>query len=557
MLLVDEITVDTAKGRAKETIMQDESSRAGGQQERQWPMYLAAAETCLHIGDWHGAKILLYRAYAVASSAAEVLEKILQFFFQLGLHANVVCVLHEIIPEIARDRCQLSLFEAGLRKLFLTKLRLAPFSESENFWVADDFLLNHHSFMRTVEEKGFEDFSEAPLQILRAPLLELRKHVDCREEVRRSIDLFLQILQVGEWLKQYRLIEAVEAMFILEHTEGWEEVAGLLHERISQVANDFWPEVEIAYSMSRAASEPSDRIARLIEELRLETKQATAEQENLPPMISFWNAIQQKIIDKIHSRDPRTFLLWSEIIATMMPLANDPILHMKNELIRLPDWQHRWEPVLHFERELPFMPFERPDLPPLMIQHAYLLHHFEEMSARRIEELEMVFEFGGGIGNFCLLSKRLGFSGSYVLYDLPVISALQRFFLAIHGFSARRLAKKDNLSAGIYTTDDVAAAAEIPVPRKNSLFLGFWSYSESPHVLRERFIDFLRRFELVYLAFCEHGLNGEDDRTYFRRFTERIPEYHWNLTEMTHRPGHYLLFGSAGRSSGDRASARN
>jgi len=70
-----------------------------------------------------------------------------------------------------------------------------------------------------------------------------------------------------------------------------------------------------------------------------------------------------------------------------------------------------------------------------LIHHTYHIAQFEDKVGERISNFDFIFKFGGGYGSMCKLLHNPGFKGRYVLYDFPVFSALQEFFLKCHNIS--------------------------------------------------------------------------------------------------------------------------
>ena len=64
-----------------------------------------------------------------------------------------------------------------------------------------------------------------------------------------------------------------------------------------------------------------------------------------------------------------------------------------------------------------------------MIFQAYHLCRFEEATGRPLASMPLIVEFGGGYGRLCQLAHDLGFRGTYVIFDLPEVAVLQRFYL--------------------------------------------------------------------------------------------------------------------------------
>lgn len=60
----------------------------------------------------------------------------------------------------------------------------------------------------------------------------------------------------------------------------------------------------------------------------------------------------------------------------------------------------------------------------------------EKSNGIPLENVEVVVDFGGGSSSQAQAMRRLGFQGTYFIFDLPPVSLLQRFFLRLAGYSA-------------------------------------------------------------------------------------------------------------------------
>ncbi|KAJ1474744.1 hypothetical protein T484DRAFT_1831154, partial [Baffinella frigidus] len=129
-----------------------------------------------------------------------------------------------------------------------------------------------------------------------------------------------------------------------------------------------------------------------------------------------------------------------------------------------------------------------------------------------------------------------GFEGQYLLYDLPVFSLIQTYYLSSNGWTVRRLAEHtgDFVSRvpGVYTSSDAAevlAALALRNPstkegasgRRKGLFIGMWSLAEAPEEARAPFEDLIRTFSSVLVGFRDLW-GGIDNLAYIRRIAKLV-----------------------------------
>jgi hypothetical protein len=231
-------------------------------------------------------------------------------------------------------------------------------------------------------------------------------------------------------------------------------ISGLLHNKRLKGALD-----RISARHDRPLPGATPRDEALVAELRrrIEALGPPPAGDNQPSE-RIWRRFVEQFRDAVGREDPRSFLRWPTIAKAMF-VSNQPYLSI--ELLSLRsrrDWRPRWRPALRESpvgHPVPFwaLPWSSGNL----IHHAYHLAQFEARIGRPAARFPAVIEFGGGHGSLCRLFHQLGFSGRYVIYDLPPFSALHAFYLGPLGLplvDAERLAGADR---GVACVSDPAA----------------------------------------------------------------------------------------------------
>lgn len=284
-----------------------------------------------------------------------------------------------------------------------------------------------------------------------------------------------------------------------------------------------------------------------LNDLRLTAKQTQVfEVKNCPPSEKEWFDNMNKLRILIVHSDPRKFLQWDVVKNTMFISYASYIMAELSSLKVLPDWSDRWSLAI---RESPtgcpapyiFYPASSANL----IHHAYHLSVFEQRTARRIDDLDFVLEFGGGYGSMCRVFHKLGFQGRYVIYDLPLFSALQKFFLKSIGFNV--LSKKEFLSkkSGIYCVSDMEELNSSIFHedcKLESLFIATWSISESPVKIRDSIYPLAEKFTSWFIAY-QYSFREVDNVNFFNSWKNRASHYKWENFPIKHMPGHDYLIG--------------
>jgi hypothetical protein len=302
---------------------------------------------------------------------------------------------------------------------------------------------------------------------------------------------------------------------------------------------------------------PTEEEQREIEELR-------AAARNLPPLPKsapgevedLWIQFLRQFRDKLLHADPRSFTRWQVTGQTMGMSNQTSALIVWDKLRRAPDFHSRWRPILA-ERGAgrPIRFLLHPETSGLLIWQASHLMEFERHTGRRIDEMDLIFEFGGGYGNLCRLTHRLGFSGRYLIFDLPELLLLQRYFLRSLGL---RLISPDQFAAGEHGICQVSEASQLPrlLSRSGtadrSLFVAVLSISEAPMDLRRRILELISGFGAFLIAFSQ-WFGAVDNIEYFERLTQQFPDVVWRRSPVRNRPRDQYLFGARPASVADSA----
>lgn len=291
---------------------------------------------------------------------------------------------------------------------------------------------------------------------------------------------------------------------------------------------------------------PTNAEASLIRALRHELAALDPLPEPVVGLENVWLEFRRQFRRLFAGRDPRAFLKWE---LTRRSLYNaGPLPEELCAVTALPDWATRWRAAV---RE---SPTGRPDRCPAwpetswnLIHHAFALSHFERTAGRRVEEFGLIIEFGGGYGSMARLVWQLGFRGHYVIYDLPEMSAVQRYYLTSIGIpvSATKTAHHGPMVSCANSADDLGSVTGESVA---DLFLGTWSLSETPIAFRNWFLPMVRTDH--YFFAYEDRYRGVDNGRFFADLRAREGAFRWaHWPSPTERKVSYLV--------GARESARS
>lgn len=252
-----------------------------------------------------------------------------------------------------------------------------------------------------------------------------------------------------------------------------------------------------------------------------------------------WVGNELAVRDHILSeKDPRAFLRW-DVIASSMVFQDEA--HAQRELATLSssdEWTARWSEALEESAIGCPKPLEGELVTSgNLVHHTFHAYSFERVTGRRLNEFSSIFELGGGYGSFCRLTHRLGFEGDYVIYDLPALLALQRFYLQM-------LAHNGGMPSSAF--DHVTQTNELgevrPLMKDPALFVATWSLSEIAADQRAEIARIVEPCSAQLLAYQE-TFSGLDNTTEFDEWERRFPDLQWHREPIEGLPGNFYLFG--------------
>jgi hypothetical protein len=251
-----------------------------------------------------------------------------------------------------------------------------------------------------------------------------------------------------------------------------------------------------------------------------------------------WSANQARLRYLLGVRDPRAFLTWDVICKTMfIPFARYSPIELAF-LRQRRDWGRWYSAIAEHRVGLPFPYPLCPSSSANAIHHAYHLALLEDRLGQPVHTFGTICEFGGGYGSTCRIARSLGFSGRYVIFDLPEFSALQRYYLG-------------SVGTDVITTSDPAQLASITERRAApSLFIATWSLSEAPGTVREQVLQSVSGFDAFLFAFQDR-FGEQDNKSYFDSLSSRLGGIRLTTIPIDHLPGNSYVFGWRVRPSED------
>ncbi len=238
-----------------------------------------------------------------------------------------------------------------------------------------------------------------------------------------------------------------------------------------------------------------------------------------------WIQNSDVLTSDIESKNPVNFIDWKTIRETMFHIAKEnEFFDVRNSIM----WK-KYKDGLQESRvgnppAYPLYPTSSGNL----IHHAYNLMQLLQKFPFEIESLKKIVEFGGGYGSTCRMIYNMGFTGSYVIFDIPEFTALQRYFL-----SMLNIYKKFNIKLTRELNDELGGS---------DLCIMTWSLSEVPLDLRAQFISKIGKPQYFLIAY-QKAFGHVDNVQYFEGFKKTYNDYQWFEYEIPHLKSNYYLVG--------------
>jgi hypothetical protein len=246
----------------------------------------------------------------------------------------------------------------------------------------------------------------------------------------------------------------------------------------------------------------------------------------------FWRGICGDLHRLVAEDDMRFFMRWPALRATMVHGAVAGTFRQWWALRRSSSWRAVWRPALRhpqYGHPPPFPPMLSTNA--MAIEHASHLFRFEKAIGAPVQDGGCIIEFGGGFGSMCRLVRALGFRGTYIIFDLPPILALQRYYLGLHGIQADQ-----SKMAGVQLCSDIdpiMSWIDRAQPAHISM-ISTWALSEMPLKVRESVASFfdLAACNKALLAY-QPAFEGNDNRVYFSQLMARTADqWSWVQTPV-------------------------
>lgn len=237
-----------------------------------------------------------------------------------------------------------------------------------------------------------------------------------------------------------------------------------------------------------------------------------------PSPNGFWSGKRADLRNHVASGESvEMFLTWPEITSTMF-VGNAPYTGYELDMLQhSPDWR-RYEVAIREDGLGAPVMYNR-DTSGNLIHQCYHLMQWEITTGLSVSDLESIVEIGAGYGALCKIVRRLGYTGDYLIYDLPELCELQRWYLGELGIDA--------------TWSDCPPSDTL----QSDLLIALWSLSEMHGDNQDAYMRHLQPHHYL-LAALDAPWEGQDNAFLFRQLAQSLTRF-----EIDHLHGNYYLIG--------------
>jgi hypothetical protein len=230
-----------------------------------------------------------------------------------------------------------------------------------------------------------------------------------------------------------------------------------------------------------------------------------------------WENHQKVVKQYIDDNGYDNFLREPTIKGTMFVGENDTTVEEYKRLVRNKDWDRKWESAIY---DAGIGNPERFSLYPKSSgNYIHCAYH----------ELDCIVEVGCGYGAMANVCRQAGFSGEYIMFDLPIFSKLQSEYMYLNGHINGHMCIE---------TIDMFLSTEVP---QNSMFISTWAVSEMPTEYRDKILGIVPKFNEVLIAY-QSEFEGMNIYGYFEEWQKGIPTHTWETVPCVDT-NHRYLFG--------------
>jgi len=259
--------------------------------------------------------------------------------------------------------------------------------------------------------------------------------------------------------------------------------------------------------------------------------------------LTTWESFITQISERVLSEPIENLLTWPEIKGSMF-VSNAKYVRKELKSLRSKDnWNSLKSVCAEIDVGSPRVFGFYPRASGNLIHHAYLASLLEDLLSIKIKGLDFVFEFGGGYGNMAKVFHKMGFLGTYHIFDFEIFSLIQTWYLTKCGLNINGADSiNDNKAPNIQCLNSPNEVINNPSNSDwpESLFIGTWSFSETPINYRKLFEGPISNFHYVFITF-QNNIEDIDNVEYFNTLSKSLTTHTVNIEPLPYQKNNFVF----------------
>ena len=167
------------------------------------------------------------------------------------------------------------------------------------------------------------------------------------------------------------------------------------------------------------------------------------------------------------------------------------------------------------------------------VQQVWSIYNFVEKLNFSLDNDEIILEFGAGTGQMADVLSDLNFKGRHIIYDLPLMTVLQKHFIDKQGIKNTYILDDENIN--IINGTNFLPCNQINSEKyvlglPNINFIATYSLSETDIHTHNKFSEYMIRFSRIYIVYWP-GISSEgdyiDNSEYIEMIQKKIEKTHY------------------------------
>ena len=166
------------------------------------------------------------------------------------------------------------------------------------------------------------------------------------------------------------------------------------------------------------------------------------------------------------------------------------------------------------------------------VQQVWSIYNLEKKLNFSLNNDEIIFEFGAGTGQMADVLSKLNFKGKHVIYDFPLMTVLQKYFIDKRGIKNTFILDNENINitngTNFLPCNQINSEKHV-LGLPNINFIATYSLTEADLNTRNKFSAYMVNFSRIFIIYWpgKHSVGDNIDNTeYIELIRNKINKTH-------------------------------